>query len=196
MTINISGKNLDLGESLREYVLDKISEASEKYFAGPVTGKAVIEKTRGIFVTSCSLHLHSGLNVQTSSQAGDAYASVDDAVEKLEKQLRRYKRRLKSHHHTPLPDAIPGVAAMDYTIGTPEDDADHGDSERAAPVIAETETTVPSLAVSDAVMQMDVSGQPFLIFRNAKHDRINVVYRRADGNIGWIDPGGVTLKKS
>jgi ribosomal subunit interface protein len=196
MTINISGKNLNLGESLQDYALDKIGDVLGKYLERPVSGKAVIEKAHGIFITNCSLHLHSGLNIQTTAQANDAYVSVDDAAEKLEKQLRRYKRRLKNHHHAGVTEPMPGVAAMDYTISAPGDDADHASSEPAAPVIAEVETTVPSLSVSDAVMQMDLGGQPFLIFRNAKHDRINVVYRRADGNIGWIDPVGVTAKKS
>jgi ribosomal subunit interface protein len=195
MTINITGKNVDLGESLREYALDKIDEAVDKYFVRPISGKVVIEKTHGDFVTSCSVHLHSGLDIQTSSKSHDAYAGVDEAVEKMEKQLRRYKRRLKNHHATAA--ALPGIEAMDYTIGhTAEEDADHEAEERAAPVIAEEQTTIPILSVSDAVMRMDLAGALFLIFRNAKHDRINVVYRRADGNIGWIDPGGVTAKKS
>jgi ribosomal subunit interface protein len=194
MKINISGKNLNLGESLREYALDKIGEATDKYFAGPVSGKVVIEKLRGDFITACSLHLHSGLNVQTSAHAHDAYVSVDESVEKLDKQLRRYKRRLKNHHHSEQA-SLPGVVAVDYTIGSAGEDADEA-AEGSAPVIAEEETTVPSLSVSDAVMRMDLSGELFLIFRNAKHDRINIVYRRADGNIGWIDPVGVIAKKS
>ncbi len=199
MAIIVSGKNLDLGESLREYALDRIEQAIEKYFNRPVSGQMCVEKSRGEFLSSCSFHLHSGFDIQTSGRAHDAYASVDDAAEKLEKQLRRYKRRLKAHHgqdHAAARDAM--NFATDYVIKRTEEDDSEGQidgTELAPAIIAETQTAIMKLSVSDAVMHMDLADRPFLIFRNASHDRINVVYRRPDGNIGWIDPANTPLQE-
>ncbi len=202
MKLIVSGKNLDLGESLRDYASNRIEQAIEKYFSRPVSGQMFIEKSRGEFLCTCSLHLHSGFDVQTSGRAHDAYACVDDAAEKLEKQVRRYKRRLKNHHaDLRQGDVLSGGPAIDYVLESRDEDEtdDEDDTQQAEglapPIIAEKPTTVMTLTVSDAVMRMDLSDQPFLIFRNRSHDRINVVYRRPDGNIGWIDPVGASEKK-
>lgn len=200
MKLIVSGKNLDLGETFRTYASDRIEQAIEKYFSRPVSGHMFIEKAHGEFLCTCSLHLHSGFDVQTSGRAPDAYACVDDAAEKLEKQVRRYKRRLKNHHadQKSVERSVDGTA-MDYVIESRSDDVsdETGDDaeDLAPPIIAEKPTTVMKLTVSDAVMKMDLADQPFLIFRNRSHDRINVVYRRSDGNIGWIDPVGHSEKK-
>lgn len=197
MNLRIAGKNLDLGDALKDYALDRIAAGVEKYFSRPVSGQMSIEKSHGEFVTHCALHLHSGVDVQTTGRAPDAYASVDEAAVNLEKQLRRYKRRLKNHHLSASPREQ-DFAAMDYVIQSRDDDDDDEDAadpvEANPPVIAETQTPVSRLSVSDAVMQLDLKGAPFLIFRNATHDQINVVYRRPDGNIGWIDPSLPVLK--
>jgi ribosomal subunit interface protein len=199
MKLIVTGKNIDLGESLRDYASGRIEQAVEKYFSRPVSGQMFIEKAHGEFLCTCSLHLHSGFDVQTSGRAHDAYACVDDAAEKLEKQVRRYKRRLKNHHaELRHDDQFIGGPAIDYVLESRNED-EGGETENAdglaPPIIAENPTTVMKLTVSDAVMRMDLSNQPFLIFRNRSHDRINVVYRRPDGNIGWIDPVGVSETK-
>ncbi len=195
MTIKVSGKNLDLGDALRDYALDRIDQAIEKYFNRPVSGQVFIEKSHGQFSTSCSFHLHSGLDVQTSDSAADAYASVDGAAAKLEKQLRRYKRRLKNHHaHAPSKELQ--MDAMNYVIDNREQDEDAEIAEDLAPpIIAEHPTAIKHLSVSDAVMQLDLSDDPVVVFRNASHGQINFIYRRSDGNIGWIDPAPSSLKK-
>lgn len=197
MTIVVSGKNLDLGDALRDYALDRIEQAIEKYFNRPVSGQMFIEKAHGTFSANCSLHLHSGFNVQTSGSAGDAYASVDDASNKLEKQLRRYKRRLKNHHgHAHGGARETQNDAIDYVIGHRDDEHDDDTAEDLSPpIIAEQLTVVRHLSVSDAVMQLDLSDSPVVIFRNASHGQINIIYRRPDGNIGWIDPSATSLKK-
>ena len=135
--------------------------------------------------------LNSGLDVQSTGSGADAYGSVDSAMERLEKRLRRYKRRLKSHGQgVDGPAQLYESAGIDYVI-----DAEHAanaESGAGAPaVIAETPARVRAMSVSDAVMQMDLADQTFLVFRNASHGGINVVYRRPDGNIGWIDPSGI-----
>jgi ribosomal subunit interface protein len=194
MTIKVTGKNVDLGESLRDFALGRVEQAVDKYFARPATGQLFIEKAHGQFLTSCSLHLHSGHDVQTSGRANDAYASVEDAAEKLEKQLRRYKRRLKDHNQAAAALRKTGDWAKNYVIETREDPAREGEDEAedglAPPIIAEEQTALMTLSVGDAVMRMDLTDAPMLIFRNASHGGVNVVYRRPDGNIGWIDPGG------
>lgn len=190
MTLQVTGKNLDVGEALRSYAVEKIEQTLDKYVGGGLSGHVRIEKNRGTFRTDCSIQLRSGLVLQAHGEASEAYASADLAMERLDKRLRRHKRRLKSHHGATAAAAAQ-TQAPDYVIRAGEQDEDEEEEpEGANPVIiAETRTVISELAVSDAVMQMDLSDAPFVVFRNAGHGRINVVYRRSDGNIGWIDPG-------
>ncbi len=188
MTLQVTGKNLDVGEALRSYVVERIENTLEKYVGKSQSGHVRIEKEHGAFRTDCSIQLRTGLSLQTRGEAADAYASADLALERLDKRLRRYKRRLKRHHTQP--------AAMDadmqvpyYVIQTGEEEQEEQDDENPV-IVAETKTVIRELPVSDAVMQLDLSDMPFVVFQNASHGRINVVYRRSDGNIGWIDPGG------
>jgi ribosomal subunit interface protein len=192
MTIKITGKNVDLGESLRSYAVNRVESALGKFDGRLVSGQISLEKNHAGFLTQCAIHLASGLDMQSSGNGQDAYSSVDSAMERLEKRLRRYKRRLKSHgqglaNSTQLLEG----AGIDYVIDierTASDLEEIGDGAGAPAVIAETPARVRAMSVSDAVMQMDLADQPFLVFRNAAHGGINVVYRRPDGNIGWIDP--------
>ncbi len=195
MTIKVTGKNIDLGESLRSYALTRIEGSLDKYSGRSLSGQISVEKNHDGFFTQCSIHLASGLDVQSSGEGLDAYASVDSALDRLEKRLRRYKRRLKSHGQ-----GVDGLAQLyesagiDYVLDAESvgDRLDGGEIGGGAPaVIAEAPARVRAMSVSDAVMQMDLADQAFLVFRNASHGGINVVYRRPDGNIGWIDPGGV-----
>jgi ribosomal subunit interface protein len=195
MTIKITGKNIDLGESLRSYALGRVETALDKYSGRSLSGQISVEKNHDGFFTHCAIHLDSGLDVQSSGSGVDAYGSVDSATDRLEKRLRRYKRRLKSHGQ-----GIEGLAqhyesaGIDYVIEAEraEEQADDAGSGTGAPVvIAEAPARVRAMSVSDAVMHMDLADQAFLVFRNASHGGINVVYRRPDGNIGWIDPSGV-----
>ena len=194
MTIKITGKNVDLGESLRSYALDRVETALGKFSGRPVSGQISVEKNHDGFSTQCAIHLESGLDMQSAGNGSDAYGSVDSAMERLEKRLRRYKRRLKSHPQgTVNPALLLDSAGIDYVIDverTAESPGDEGDGAGAPAVIAEKPARIRAMAVSDAVMQMDLADQPFLVFRNAAHGGINVVYRRPDGNIGWIDPSG------
>lgn len=186
MSLQITGKNLDVGDALRSYVAERLEHTLGKYVGQGLSGHIWIEKEHGAFRTACSIQLRSGLNLQSQGEAGDAYASADLALERLDKRLRRYKRRLKKHHAQPSIRTANSYAA-DYVIQSVSEEQDEPDGDNPV-IIAETETVIRELAVSDAVMQMDLSDQPFMVFRNARHGRINVVYRRPDGNIGWIDP--------
>jgi len=139
-------------------------------------------------VTDCSIKLSSGLELQSHGSASDAYASADLAVERLEKRLRRYKRRLKNHHGKQPSDIKEIQSMMDYTVQAGDDDAENMDEHNPI-IIAETKTMINEFSVREAVMQLDLSNRSFLIFMNARDGKLNVVYRRGDGNIGWIDPG-------
>jgi ribosomal subunit interface protein len=198
MMLKITGKNLDLGESLRSYASERVGNIVGKYANRSLSGQLSVEKNHDRFITSCAIHLASGLDMQSSGEGHDAYVSVDAAVDRLEKRLRRYKRRLKSHGQNAGDSglSVEGVG-VDYVIDAEHSLSFDGAAEPigAPAVIAETPARVRAMSVSDAVMQMDLAEQEFLVFRNAIHGGVNVVYRRSDGNIGWIDPAGTATSK-
>jgi ribosomal subunit interface protein len=194
MTIQVTGKNVGAGEAFQGYVTDKISVVLDKYIGPELFGHVRVEKAKTGFRTSCSLRLKTGLLLEAHGDGADAYASADAALEHLEKRVRRYKRRLKSHHHGDV-SAARETATNKYVVQVDHDEAVDNSAEHAekttdtAPVIvAETEGAMKELSVSEAVMQLDLTDDAFLLFRNASHGRINVVHRRADGHVGWIDP--------
>lgn len=186
--LQVTGKNLDVGEALRTYVIERIEQTLDKYLGKSLSGHVRIEKERSQFRTDCSIQLRSGLSLQSHGESPDPYASADAALERLEKRVRRYKRRLKNHHASA--PAEPAETAAPYYVIRSDEDEDESDENDNPVIIAETQTGIRELTVSDAVMEMDLSEKPLLLFRNASHGRLNVVYRRPDGNIGWIDPGG------
>ncbi len=189
MTIQITGKNVDAGEAYKSYILSKISGVLEKYVGPELSGHVRLEKERVGFRTNCSIRLRTGLQVEAHGDGADAYGSADAMVERLEKRVRRYKRRLKSHHNGRDTADGPEEFARDYTVRVTDDD--QGEEKGDAPIIiAEAERGIRDLTVGEAVMHLDLSDNQFLVFRNASNGGLNVVYRRTDGNIGWIDPAG------
>jgi ribosomal subunit interface protein len=194
MTIQVTGKNVGAGEAFQGYVTDKISVVLDKYIGPELFGHVRVEKARTGFRTSCSLRLKTGLLLESQGEGADAYASADAALEHLEKRVRRYKRRLKSHHHGDV-SAARETATNRYVVQLEDEEAvDNGPASAAKAVdagpviVAESEGALKELSVSEAVMQLDLTDDAFLLFRNASHGRINVVHRRPDGNVGWIDP--------
>lgn len=191
MTIQVTGKNVDAGEAYKSYILSKISGVLEKYIGPELSGHVRLEKERVGFRTNCSIRLRTGLQVEAHGDGADAYGSADAAVERLEKRVRRYKRRLKSHHNgrdAASPEAREEFA-RDYTVQVSDDEQSEAKGE-APVIIAEAERGIRDLSVGEAVMHLDLSENQFLVFRNASHGGLNVVYRRVDGHIGWIDPAG------
>lgn len=183
MALRVSGKNLDIGEALRGQVQDRIGDAMSKYFGGGFSGHVTVTKDGSGFRTECSLHLDSGIVLQSAGAAGDAYASFDQAAGRIETRLKRYKNRLRDHHADP-DGGDPFAYAV---IESPEDDVE--EPEGWSPVIvAESTKPLRRMTVGFAVMELDMTGAPVIVFRNLNHGRINIVYRRADGNVGWIDP--------
>jgi putative sigma-54 modulation protein len=193
MPFRVSGKNLDIGESLRSHVNGRVIEALDKYFDGGYSGHVTVGKEAFGFRTECVIHLDSGITLQTDGNAADPYASADQAAIRLEKRLRRYKRRLKDHHvarNGGGADAAAEMSAPSYVIAAPEHDADEEMTAFDPVIIAESTTALRMMSVSDAVLELDMTGAPVVVFRHASHGRVNVVYRRADGHIGWVDPPG------
>jgi len=187
MKLQITGRNLDVGEALRGHIDERARQVSEKYFSVPISGQVTLVKDAGQFRADCLVHVGSGIDLKTEGRAGDAQSAVDGALGKLEKRLRRYKRRLRDHHTARAEAVAPDLAAADYVI-RPSDE-DEAEPEGDGPVIvAETTQPIGELTVGEAVMFLDIADRPFLLFRNRGHGRLNVVYRRDDGNIGWIDP--------
>jgi ribosome hibernation promoting factor len=190
MPFRVSGKNIDVGEALRGRINERIAEATRKYFDGGFSGHVVIAKEAFGFRTECVIHLDSGIVLEAEAFAADAYASADIAAERIEKRLRRYKRRLKGHQARADGHALDAEAlnAQSYVIATPEHESDEEAREFSPTIIAETTTALRRLSVSEAVMELDLTGTAVVVFRHAGHGRVNFVYRRADGHIGWIDP--------
>jgi len=187
MRYQISGKQIDVGEALQTHVKAELGETVEKYSQRPTDAMVVFSRNAHEYLCEAVVHLSTGLTASARGHSTEVYAAFEACREKMDKQLRRYKRRLKDHHRDRTePVEFDGVPM--YVLA-----ADHG-AEESEPeslqpmIIAEMETKIQSLSVGEAVMQMELSGAPLLVFRNEKHGGVNVVHRRDDGNVGWIDP--------
>jgi ribosomal subunit interface protein len=191
MRIQVAGRQMDVGESLRTRIEDELTTGVGKYFNRATDAVVTVARNGGGSVeVDCTVHLASGISLQAAGHGGDAHGAFDDALGKLEKRVRRYKRRLTNHHAVNR-SPLPAEDAAAYVLAPLQEDgeADTGVGEHAGPlVIAETTVPVRTMTVSTAVLQLDLTEAPTLMFRNAAHGGLNVVYRRADGNIGWIDP--------
>ncbi len=203
MSFRVSGRNIDVGEALRARINERIAEATAKYFDGGFSGHVTVGKDGFGFRTECVIHLDSGIVLEADAMAADAYASADQVAGRIEKRLRRYKRRLKNHQAAGADGAAPDsatpaprtIAAQSYIIAAPDHEDDDDESKGFDPVIiAESTTALKRLSVSDAVMELDLTGAAVVVFRHAGHGRVNLVYRRGDGHIGWIDPPMIEAK--
>jgi ribosomal subunit interface protein len=187
MRYQISGKQIDIGDALRTHVQNDLNDVVAKYAGRPTDANVFFSRSAHEYVCEATIHLSTGLNASAKAHATEIYAAFDGCAEKLEKQLRRYKRRLKDHHKERTePVELSGAAS--YILAS-EAQTDVAEPDTLQPIIvAEMETKIPSLSVGEAVMQMELVGAPVLVFRNEAKKGLNVVYRRDDGNIGWIDP--------
>ncbi len=187
MKYQISGKQIDIGEALQTHVQTELGAVVEKYAERPTGANVVFSKSAHEFCCETIVHLSTGLTAQASAKATEIYAAFDECAEKMEKQLRRYKRRLKDHHKDRA-NPVEVLGGASYILAA-EDGADDAEPESLQPmIVAEMETKIPTISVGEAVMQMELANAPVLVFRNEKTNGVNVVYRRDDGNIGWIDP--------
>ena len=199
MRIQVAGRQMDVGEALRTRIEGELASGVGKYFNRATDAVVTVGRNGGTGVeVDCLVHLSSGISLQAQGHGGDAHSAFGDAMEKLEKRVRRYKRRLRNHH-ADNKSPLPAETASAYVLAPLEEESDSAteapvNGEAAPLVIAEATKPVRTMTVSMAVMQLDLAESPALMFRNAANGELNVVYRRADGNVGWIDPGRGNLK--
>ncbi|MCB8839614.1 ribosome hibernation-promoting factor, HPF/YfiA family [Aurantimonas sp. VKM B-3413] len=182
MSLRVSGKHMDVGEAFRTRIEERLGEAVDKYFDGNFSGTVVVSKDGPRYATDCTVHLDTGVVFQAAGEAHDPEASFGDAAERIEKRLRRYKRRLKNHQSDARRDMAYSIMAA-----IPEE-AEEVPEDYAPAIIAETTLKVGTLSVAGAVMELDRQDSPFVLFKNATSGTLNIVFRRHDGNYGWVDP--------
>jgi len=187
MRYQISGKQIDIGEALQTHVKDELGAAVAKYAERPTDAHVIFSKSASEFACEAVVHLSTGLTAQASAKAHEIYSAFDACCEKLAKQLRRYKRRLKDHHRERA-EPVELFGASSYILAANGEEVESEPESLQPIIVAEMETQIPSLSVGEAVMQMELAGAPVLVFRKEGKETVNVVYRRDDGNIGWIDP--------
>lgn len=186
MNLTVKGKQLEVGEALRRHVADSLDGLFGKYFGNPVEATVMLSREAHLFRAQVSVHVGRGILLQGQADAGQAYAAVDGAVEKVGKRLRRYKRRLRDHHRA----EIEVQRAQHYVLAPEVEGSDEAAAEVDGKpvVIAETTSDIPTLTVGEAVMRLELADEGAIMFRNRAHGGLNMVYRRADGNVGWVDP--------
>jgi len=185
MQLTVTGKQIDTGVELRRHVETSLDAILGKYFKTAIEAHVVFSKEAHLSRTEVSIHIGRGIVVNAGASGTETYAAFDAAAERIAKQMRRYKRRLRDHHAKMRESFEAGESARDYVLAplAEEDDGDGGPA-----VVAEMSTDLPSLTVGEAVMRMDLADAAVLLFRNRSHGELNLVYRRPDGNIGGIDP--------
>src|SRR5579863_7993621 len=184
MTLRVSGKNLDIGEALRQHVLEKVEATVARYFSGSVGGHVVVTREGSGYRSDCTLRLSSGISLHAEGRAHEHYLCFEQAADKIERRLRGYKTRLKVR-------AAAGGGGRgkvaNYMVEAPGEEEEPAGGYDPV-VVAEGTEELKSLSVASAVAELDLSGSPLVVFQHAGSGRVNVVYRRRDGAIGWLDP--------
>ncbi len=194
MQITVSGKQVDLSDALRTRVSTQMETIAGKYFDHALEAQVTFSRARSFFTCDINVHAGRGLQLRGEGEAADANTAFDDAAEHIAKRLRRYRRRVNDHHRDLAQRARPEPARQ-YILQEEVNGGEHGVvdgrtlDEAFATVVAETQTEIACLSVGEAVMRMDLADQSVMMFRNSANGVLNVVYRRGDGHIGWIDPG-------
>ena len=193
MHITVTGRHLDVGASLRRRVEEGLAAAVAKYFDRAIEAHVTFDKRGQFFLADIAVHVGRGIVAHSGGEADDPYVAFSGALEHLAKRLRRHKRRLRDHHNATA-RAGKTEEAWQYVLAGSADEDDEKQADGAAVngeplVVAEMEAEIPTLSVGEAVMRLDLGSAPALMFRNAGNGGLNMIYRRADGNIGWVDPG-------
>lgn len=191
MQLIVQGKHIDVGDSLREHVRDQLIQAAEKYFPNPIEATVLFSKEDDHRIKSdITVHLGKDIILKAHNEASEAYAAFDSATDKLAKRMRRYKSRMKDHqrkiHDVVADQETPAIyktlEALQHGDDTPDEDPGE------PTVVAEMVTTIQEMSVSDAVMRLELADANAMMFKNSENGEVNMVYRRADGHIGWVDP--------
>ncbi len=185
MQLSVKGKQVDIGDSLRGHISASLKDVVGKYFSSPIDAVVTMSREAHLFRADVSVHIGRGLNVQCNASAADPYAAFDEAAVRLNGRLRRYKNRIKDHHSAERTEDA--VIASAFVLNANEN-TEEGQAHDNPVVVAEMTTPIESLTVSEAVMRLDLGELPALLFRNSSHGGLNMIYRRTDGHIGWVDP--------
>lgn len=190
MQVIVQAQQLDIGDALRGYVEEKLVDTCTRFFNHSVQGNVHFAPEANGYRTDITLSVGNGIMLKATANNHDPYVVFDQANSKLVKQLKKYKDRLRDHHQDMVQkgDVALGAPANEYTLQHDEAEEQHGEGGDAPVILAELPTKVLTLSVSDAVMRMDLAELPALLFKNPSHGRLNMVYRRKDGQIGWVDP--------
>ena len=189
MQLSVKGKQIDVGDALRTHVSESLEGVAEKYFSDPIEASVIFSREAHLFRANIAVHVGRGLQVQGQAEADDIYAAFNHANERVAKRLRRNKRKLRDHRREDSGAPLPAQAYILKSADDTEDDETPAENGADAPlVIAEMASEVATLTVSQAVLRLDLSEEPALLFRNSAHGGINLVYRRSDGNLGWVEP--------
>lgn len=186
MQFSVTGKQIDVGDALRDHVEKTLDATVSKYFDKAIEGSVVLAKHAHLYRADISVHVGRNILLQGHAEAGDAYAAFDAACERIAKRLRRHKRRLRDHRKATRGEGEALVASQ-YILAEREDEDEGGDQGNPV-IVAEMATAIDTMTVGEAVMRMDLADAPAILFRNRAHGGLNMVYRRNDGNVGWIDP--------
>ena len=185
MHVLVSGKQIDVGDALRTHVTERLTDGIAKYFADSIDAHVVFGREGHGFRVDCAVHVGHGIDARSQGEAADIYACFDQAADRLEKRLRRYKRRLRNHHERERP--VAALQAQDYVLTEEATDEEEVGAEFNPVIVAENKRDVHTRTVGEAVMELDLSDLPVVLFRNAGNGHLNVVYRRTDGHVGWMD---------
>jgi ribosomal subunit interface protein len=197
MQLSVTGKQIDVGEALRQHVETTLAGIVDKYFEKAIEAHVVFSREGPLIQSDISVHIRRDILVQGRAASGDAYAAFDSAAAHIAKRIRRYKRRLRGRHgqtHEAVAETLETLSARSYVLAEATEPADDSDKDGGGAldhqpvIVAEMTLEIPSLTVGEAVMRMDLADVPSFIFRNRAHGGVNVVYRRRDGHIGWVDP--------
>jgi ribosomal subunit interface protein len=187
MQLTVKGKQLDVGDALKAHVETSLQGVFGKYFGNPIEANVVLSREAHLYRASIGVHIGRGLNMQSQADAEAPYAAFDAAADHLAKRLRRYKSRLRDHHRAE--PATTEIGAQYILAADGGQDAPPAEDQNGAPVIiAEMSAEIPTLSVGEAVMRLDLSNGVAMLFRNRSHGELNMIYRRSDGTIGWVDP--------
>ena len=195
MQLIVKGQQIDVGDALREHVRHSLTNVFGKYFGDAIDGTVIFSREAHLLRASLTVHVGRGITAESEATADQPYAAFDIAADRLAKRLRRHKRRLRDHHKQPVGTAPEKVQLADhYVLASTPESADEGaagaDEDGPPTVVAEMKAEILALTVSEAVMRLDLADSGALMFVNRAHGGLNMVYRRPDGNIGWVDPKG------
>jgi ribosomal subunit interface protein len=191
MSLRISGKHMEIGDAFRSRIQSRIGDAVDKYFDGGYSGHVTVEKSGSRFSADCVIFLDTGMGLQAAGQAYDPQAAFEAASDRIETRLRRYKRKLRSYDGGAASARDQDIA---YTVMAPAaEEVDEIPEDFAPAIVAESTVSLKTMSVARAIVELDVKDSPVFVFRNAGNEQVNIVYRRADGNIGWIDPSSAAM---